>query len=83
MTNGQLLNQALQVAERQGFRVRHDHLGGSGSGFYQLRGTWWLVVDLAQPVDEQLRHVAEAIRSQPIPPEAAVSPELAQLLEAP
>lgn len=83
MTSSQLLSEALQLAERQGFHLRHDHLGGAGSGFYQLRETWWLVIDLAQPVDEQLRQVAEAIKSRPIPPEATISPELAQLLEVP
>ncbi len=80
MTNSQLLAEALQLAERQGYRLRHDHLGGSGSGFYQLRDIWWLVIDVAQPVDEQLREVALAIKAREISAEAPLSQPLTEYL---
>ena len=80
MTNSQLLDAALALAEQQGYHIRHDHLGGTGSGFYQLRDQWWLVVDVAQPFDEQLEQVALAIKAQPLPAEAQMPEPLARLI---
>jgi hypothetical protein len=81
MTISQLLDAAIHVAQQQGYRVRHEHLGGTGSGYYQLRDELWLVLDVAQPDDEQLLQVVAAIKSRPLLPDITLPEELASCLK--
>src|SRR5690606_20999186 len=81
MTTGKLLDEAIEIARRQGYELRHEHLGGTGTGYYQLRDKLWLVLDVAQPDDEQLAEVARAIKAQPLPADMPLSDALAEYLE--
>ncbi len=73
----ELLQEALDAASRLGFEVRQDWLGGNGGGHCLVRGRKWILLDLAQTVDEQLNVLAEALRSEPTALRAVKSPELA------
>lgn len=61
----ELREQALAVAERLGYRVREEWLGGSGGGHCEFAGRKWIFVDLALNATEQLEQIAEALRSDP------------------
>ena len=77
----ELLQEALDTARQLGFEVRQDWLGGDGGGHCLVRGRKWLLLDLAQPPDEQLDVVASALRSEFETTDLDISPELAQRLE--
>ena len=76
-----ILNEALDTARRLGYEVHQDWLGGDGGGHCIVRGRKWLLLDVAQSVDEQLDVVSEALRSEPGAARAIRSPELAQRLQ--
>ncbi len=61
----ELLEEALIVAEKCGFRIRHEWLGGAGAGACQIGGQKWLFVDLSLNAIEQLEQVAEALLQEP------------------
>jgi hypothetical protein len=81
MTTSQLLDEAVAVAKQQGYQLRHEHLGGTGSGYYQLRDQLWLVLDVAQPDEEQLAQVVAAIKAQTLPSGLELSDSLQAYLE--
>lgn len=62
-----LLDQAIALAGRLGYRVRQEWLGGSGGGGCEIRGEKWLFVDLAQTPAEQFTQVLEALRTESLP----------------
>jgi hypothetical protein len=76
----ELLREALDAANRLGFEVRQDWLGGNGGGHCLVRGRKWILLDLAQTVDEQLGVLVEALSSEPTARRAVKSPELAERL---
>jgi hypothetical protein len=57
----ELLAQALQAAERLGYEVRQEWLGGAGGGACELRGRRILFLDLALAPEEQLEQMVEAL----------------------
>ena len=77
----ELLNEAVETARRLGYEVRQDWLGGNGGGHCLVRGRKWLLLDVAQSVDEQLHVVAEALRGESSAAIAATSKELAKQLD--
>ena len=81
MIAGKLFNQAIATVQQQGFEVRYEHLGGSGTGYCRVGSRRWVVVDVAQPVEEQLEHLAAAIASEPLPANAELSEELRELVK--
>lgn len=76
----QLLDEALAVALQQGYRIRHEHLGGAGTGHFTLKAERWIVLDVAQPTDEQLQSVLDAVAAEPWPA-GTPSAELQALLD--
>src|SRR5437763_1724130 len=60
----ELLNEAVDTARRLGYEVRQDWLGGNGGGHCLVRGRKWLLLDVAQTVDEQLDVVTDALRGE-------------------
>ncbi|MBP89238.1 MAG: hypothetical protein CMJ64_21400 [Planctomycetaceae bacterium] len=60
-----LLEQYARVAERLGYQVRHEWLGGGVGGACEFGGRKWIFVDLAVSPEEQLEQVAEALRVDP------------------
>lgn len=75
-----LLEQALITAERLGYELRHEWLGGSGGGCCQYNGRKWLFVDLALSPAEQLTQVLEGLRVDPQLGRCELSHELARAL---
>lgn len=77
----ELLEYALDAAERLGFKIRQDWLGGSGGGACQFKGQKWIFLDLALNPDEQFDQVAEAIQSDPAIHTLPIAPELRAMLK--
>jgi hypothetical protein len=61
----ELLEQSLELAERMGYRIRQEWLGGTGGGACEFSGQKWLFVDLALNAVEQLDQVSSALRDDP------------------
>lgn len=61
----ELLEQALEVAEQLGYRVRQEWLGGSGGGACEFAGQKWIFLDLALNTFEQFEQVLQALREDP------------------
>jgi hypothetical protein len=76
----ELLNEAVDTARRLGYEVRQDWLGGNGGGHCLVRGRKWLLLDVAQTVDEQLDVVTDALRGEAGANKAVRSPQLAERL---
>lgn len=70
------LEQAIEFAERLGYRIRQEWLGGTGGGACEFSGQKWIFIDLALSVVEQLEQVITALRDDPslplFPPPAAL-----------
>ena len=76
----EILDEAIQVAERLGYQVRQEWLGGTGGGACEFGGRRWIFVDLALNALEQLEQIADALRQDPALYTVAVSPAMAKLL---
>jgi len=59
------LQAALELAQRAGYEIRNEWLGGSGGGGCELNGRRLLFLDLAQGPQEQLEIVLDALRRDP------------------
>ena len=76
----EILEQSLAVAERLGYQIRHEWLGGSGGGHCEFGGKKWIFLDLSLNVVERLEQVLLALRSDPGIYLADLGPELRNLL---
>jgi Spy/CpxP family protein refolding chaperone len=87
----EMLSESLELARQLGYQIREDQLEGAGGGHCLIRGHKWLLLDITQSADDQLRDVLDAIRGdfsasgqllqdrlQAGPPQ--ISPELAKAL---
>jgi hypothetical protein len=61
----EMLERLKEVAERAGYTVRQEWLGGTGGGACEFAGRKWIFVDLALTVVEQLDQVAGALKNDP------------------
>lgn len=77
----EMLEQVLSVAERLGYGVRHEWLGGQGCSACEFGGRKWLFVDLAVTAAEQLEQAVEALKSDPGVHLLRLDPPLQKLLE--
>jgi len=77
----ELLQEALEAARRSGYEVKQDWLGGNGGGHCIVRGRKWLLLDVAQSVDEQLDVVIDALRCEAIAIRYVKSPQLVERLK--
>lgn len=77
-----LLEQALHLAERLGYRLRQDWLGGNGGGGCEIKGQKWIFLDLAQGPEDQLVQVVDALRRDSRLQGMSLSPEMSRLLGA-
>lgn len=77
----ELLEQVLTVAERLGYGVRHEWLGGQGCNACEFGGRKWLFVDLAVSAAEQLDQVAAALQHDPGIHVLELRPAMQRLLE--
>ena len=61
----EVLEQALDLAERLGYRVRQEWLGGSGGGGCEIKGQKILFIDLALGPIDQLDQVLDTLCCEP------------------
>jgi hypothetical protein len=61
MTTVELLEQALALARRSGYKVRQEWLEGCLGGACVIRGQKWLFLDPTQSPREQLEAVLNAL----------------------
>ncbi len=59
------LQAAIRLAEKAGYQVRHEWLGGNGGGGCELKGRKLLLVDLALGPEDQLGIVLDTLRRDP------------------
>jgi len=76
----ELLEQAIDLASRLGYHVRHEWLGGTGGGGCELRGRKTLFLDLALGPADQLDLAIEALRHEPDAVSLPMPAELRDLL---
>jgi hypothetical protein len=72
---------ALNVAERLGYEVRQDWLGGTGGGGCEIRGRKVLFIDLALSPAEQLELALDVLRHEPAAQGLAMPNPLKALLQ--
>ncbi len=80
MNTVELLEAAMDLAQRAGYQIRQDWLGGNGGGGCMLKGRRMLFVDLALGPVDQLEHVLDALRYDPDAAQLPMPGELRQLL---
>lgn len=61
----ELMDALLGVAEKLGYQIRQEWLGGAGGGKCEFGGRKFIFVDLALSVVEQQEQVASALRDDP------------------
>jgi hypothetical protein len=61
----ELFEHLAAVAQRLGYEIRHEYLGGVGGGRCEVGGKKWIFIDLALNSDEQLDQIVEAIQEDP------------------
>jgi len=61
----ELFEQLVDTAERIGYQIRHEYLGGVGGGSCELVGKKWIFIDLALNSAEQLDQLVEALQEDP------------------
>ena len=77
----ELLEEAIRLAERVGYRVRQDWLGGSGGGGCEIKGRRWLFLDLAVGPLEQFEQVVDTLRREPEASSLPMSHQLREFLQ--
>lgn len=79
----ELMDQALVAAEKLGFGIRQEWLGGVGGGPCTFAGRKWLFVDISLNVVDQLQQVVQALKDDPTVGSLPLSPGLRILLDLP
>ncbi|MAT70051.1 MAG: hypothetical protein CMJ58_11065 [Planctomycetaceae bacterium] len=69
------------MAQTLGIRVRQEFLDGAGGGHCIVAAGKLLLLDVTQPTEEQLRDVADALRTETQLWKHDISPQLAQRLQ--
>ena len=65
MTSVELLEYAINTAEKFGYQIRYEYLGGVGGGACEFAGKKWIFIDLALTAYEQLEQVQNALVGDP------------------
>lgn len=79
-----LLEEALHLARQSGFQMRYEAPENSPCGACRVGQQWFLFVDQALPVSDQLALVVQALRNSGIVhPQPDSSPLLRRMLEKP
>ena len=58
----ELLEEAVGLAERAGYRVRQEWMGGSGGGGCEIKGRKWIFLDLSLAPRDLLDVVVDVLR---------------------
>ena len=75
-----LLAEATELARKCSYQIREEDLDGAGGGHCFFAGKKWLLLDVTQSTDEQLRDVIDALRDEPGVGKHTMSPELSRHL---
>lgn len=76
----ELLESALDLADRLGYKVRQEWLGGLAGGGCELRDQKILFLDLALGPEDQLDQVVDTLRREPDAAGLPMPHELRKLL---
>lgn len=60
-----LMDEAVALAERLGWRMRQEYLGEVGGGPCEIGGRKWIFVDIALSPPEQFEQILDALRNDP------------------
>jgi hypothetical protein len=60
----EILSEALRLAQRMGYRMREESLGGVGGGGCEVHGEKWIFLDLDLGPSEQLDQVLDTLRQE-------------------
>ena len=77
----ELVEQAVALAQRCGYLVRQDWLGGGQSGACELRGKKFIFLDLALTPIEQLEVIVAALEDADMPATLSIPPTLTAAFE--
>ncbi len=77
----ELLEEAIELAQRAGYSIRSEWLAGRGTGWCELKGQKVLLLDLSETPREQLERVTQCLRSLPQAANASMSPSLRHVLD--
>lgn len=77
----ELLEQAVGLAERLGYRVRQEWLGGHAGGGCEIKGRKSLFLDLALGPTDQLDQVLDSLRREPTVLSLPMSQPLREMLQ--
>lgn len=80
MHANRLLDEAIELAGQLGYVIRLDHLNGEGTGHCQVGEQRLLLIDVAQPVAEQLERTVEAVSLLAVDDQLECSEELRDLI---
>ncbi len=59
----ELLEEAIHLAERAGYKVRQEWMGGSGGGGCEIKGRKWIFLDLSLGPADLLDIVVDVLRT--------------------
>ncbi len=76
----ELLESALDLAKRLGYKIRQEWLGGTGGGGCELNGQKVFFLDLALMPEEQLDQLLETIHREPLAARLAMPRGLREVL---
>ncbi|ADB17539.1 hypothetical protein Psta_2874 [Pirellula staleyi DSM 6068] len=76
----ELLERAIALAERMGYTVRHEWLGGAGGGMCEFGGRRYLFLDQALTMVEQLELVTSTLQNDPTLDATSAPPRVKELL---
>jgi hypothetical protein len=76
----ELFEQLVRTAQRLGYQVRHEYLGGVGGGSCELAGKKAIFIDLALNSAEQLDQLIEALQEDPAIYALSLSDEVARVV---
>jgi hypothetical protein len=77
----QLVEFASEVANRLGYRIRHDWLGEVAAGVCRIQGQKWIFLDLADGPADQLAVLSDALRADPRLSNLEMPEDLARYLD--
>jgi len=81
MNTVELLDEALALAARFGYRVRQEWLGGRRGGDCEINGGKWIFLDPSLGPADRLELVLDALRRQPGVLTLQMPPALWELLQ--
>jgi hypothetical protein len=78
----EMLEQALDLAARLGYKVRQEWLGGAGGGGCEIAGRKVLFLDVAQGPADQLDQTLDTLRRDPAAAQLPMPHELREELQS-